>query len=63
MDLVVKSVVNKSVLKVYLIQNIDRKFLDDMASAKGLQMRDLLTEIESIVGLEPELTSTIISMK
>ena len=51
MDLVVKSVVNKSVLKVYLIQNIDRKIsLDDMASAKGLQMRDLLTEIESIVG-------------
>lgn len=51
MDLVVKSVVNKSVLKVYLIQNIDRKIsLDDMATAKGLPMRDLLTEIESIVG-------------
>ncbi|HRH67644.1 MAG TPA: HRDC domain-containing protein, partial [Bacteroidia bacterium] len=51
MDLVVKSVVNKSVLKVYLIQNIDRKIsLVDMATAKGLQMRDLLTEIESIVG-------------
>ena len=51
MDLVVKSVVNKSVLKVYLIQNIDRKIaLNDMATAKGLQMKDLLTEIESIVG-------------
>lgn len=51
MDLVVKSVVNKSVLKVYLIQNIDRKIsLVDMSTAKGLQMRELITEIESIVG-------------
>lgn len=50
MDLVVKSIVNKSVLKVYLIQNIDRKIsLDDMCKAKGLKMSELLNEIESIV--------------
>lgn len=51
MDLVVKSIVNKSVLKVYIIQNIDRKIsLDDMCKAKGIKMSDLLNEIESIVG-------------
>lgn len=51
MDLVVKSIVNKSVLKVYIIQNIDRKIsLDDMCKAKGIKMTDLLTEIDSIVG-------------
>jgi ATP-dependent DNA helicase RecQ len=51
MDLVVKSIVNKSVLKVYIIQNIDRKIsLDDMCKAKGVKMEELLNEIESIVG-------------
>lgn len=50
MDLVVKSIVNKSVLKVYLIQNIDRKIsLNDICKAKGLKIVDLLNEIESIV--------------
>ncbi len=50
MDLVVKSIVNKSVLKVYLIQNIDRKIsLNDICKAKGLKMVELLNEIESIV--------------
>ncbi len=50
MDLVVKSVVNKSGLKVYIIQNIDRKIsLEDMADAKGLKMKDIIGEIESIV--------------
>ena len=49
-DMVVKSVVNKSGIKVYIIQNIDRKIgLDDIAVAKGLTFDDLLTEIESIV--------------
>jgi ATP-dependent DNA helicase RecQ len=49
-DLVVKSVVNKSVLKVYIIQNIDRKIsLDDMAEAKGITLSVLINEIESIV--------------
>jgi ATP-dependent DNA helicase RecQ len=49
-DMVVKSVVNKSGLKVYIIQSIDRKrSLDDIADAKNLEMNDLLKEIESIV--------------
>ncbi len=51
MDMVVKSVVNKSGLKVYFIQNIDRKIsLRDMCVAKGMKMGELITEIESIVG-------------
>jgi ATP-dependent DNA helicase RecQ len=50
MDLVVKSVVNKSGLKVYIIQNIDRKIsLEDMADAKGLKLGDIISEIETIV--------------
>ena len=50
MDMVVKSVVNKSGFKVYIIQNIDRKKpLEDIAYAKGVEFEELLTEIESIV--------------
>ena len=50
LDMVVKSIVNKSGLKVYIIQSIDRKLpLEDVASAKGLSLSDLITEIESIV--------------
>jgi ATP-dependent DNA helicase RecQ len=50
MDMVVKSVINKSGLKVYIIQNIDRKLvLEDIAYAKNLNLDELLTEIESIV--------------
>ncbi|MDT8393819.1 MAG: DNA helicase RecQ [Bacteroidales bacterium] len=50
MDMVVKSVVNKSGLKVYIIRNIDRKIsLDDLADAKNLTLSDLLVEIERIV--------------
>lgn len=49
-DFVVKSVVNKSGLKVYIIQSTDRKLpLEDIADAKGLSMDDLITEIEHIV--------------
>ena len=49
-DMVVKSVVNKSQMKVYIIQSIDRKIsLEDIAEAKNLNMNDLLDEIESIV--------------
>lgn len=49
-DMVVKSVVNKSGMKVYIIQSIDRKMpFDDIASAKGLEMSALLDEIEAIV--------------
>ena len=49
-DMVVKTVVNKSGLKVYIIQSTDRKLpLEDIAAAKNLEMDDLLTEIERIV--------------
>jgi ATP-dependent DNA helicase RecQ len=49
-DMVVKSVVNKSGLKVYIIQSVDRKVpLDSLAEAKDLSMDELLTELESIV--------------
>lgn len=49
-DFVIKSVINKSELKVYIIQSIDRKLgLEDIAMAKGLTITELLTEIERIV--------------
>ncbi|MCC6182171.1 MAG: DNA helicase RecQ [Bacteroidia bacterium] len=49
-DMVIKSVVNKSGLKVFIIQNTDRKVsLEDMAKNKNIKMDDLLTELESIV--------------
>lgn len=49
-DMVVKSVVNKSGNKVYIIQSIDRKMpLQDIASAKGMKLPDLLTQMEHIV--------------
>ena len=49
-DLVVKSVINKSGLKVYIIQNIDRKIsFEDISKAKNLTKDELLTEIESII--------------
>ncbi len=50
LDLVVKSVVNKSVNKAFIITSIDRKLsLEDIADAKNMEMNDLLDEIESIV--------------
>ena len=49
-DMVIKSVVNKSGLKVYIIQNVDRKIrLEDMAKSKSIKMNDLITEMETIV--------------
>ncbi len=49
-DMVVKSVINKSGLKVYIIQSIDRKIsIEDIAIAKGITIDELLTEMESIV--------------
>jgi ATP-dependent DNA helicase RecQ len=50
LDMVVKSVVNKSGIKVYIIQSIDMKRpLEDIAEAKGLEMGELVSEIEAIV--------------
>ncbi len=49
-DMVVKSVINKSGVKVYIIQSIDRKLsLDDIAHAKSMNMMELIDEIEAIV--------------
>lgn len=49
-DMVVKSVVNRSGLKVYIIQSIDKRLdLYDIAYTKGLDFDELLTEMESIV--------------
>ena len=50
MDMVVKSTVNKSGLKVFIIQAIDRKVaLDDLAISKNLSFDELLDELEHIV--------------
>ena len=49
-DLVVKSTGANSGLKLYIIQNVDRKLpLDDIASAKGLELPSLIKEMEQIV--------------
>jgi len=49
-ELVVKSTGTNSSLKLYIIQNVDRKLpLDDIASAKGLDMKDFVKEMEVIV--------------
>ncbi len=49
-DIRVRTVANKSKLKVSIIQSIDRKVaLDDIAMVKGLDFSELLDEIEAIV--------------
>ena len=49
-DFVVKSVVNKSADKVFIIQSIDRKLpFEDIASAIGKDMDELMDEIDAIV--------------
>jgi ATP-dependent DNA helicase RecQ len=49
-DMVVKSVINKSNLKVFIIQSIDRQMdFEDIAAAKNLDLNALLDEIEAIV--------------
>lgn len=49
-DLRIKTVANKSKLKVEIVQSIDRKVaLDDLAESKGLEFTKLLDEIEAIV--------------
>ena len=49
-DLIIKSTGANSALKLYLIQSIDRKLsLEDIASAKGMDMVKLITEMETIV--------------
>ena len=49
-DLIVKSTGVNSGLKLYIIQNTDRKLpLDDIASSKGLTMGELIREMEAII--------------
>lgn len=49
-DLVVRTTGSNSAIKLYIIQNIDRKLpLDDIADAKGMEMNDFIKEMEAIV--------------
>ena len=49
-DLIIKSTGSNSALKLYLIQSVDRKLsLEDIASAKAMEMSILITEMETIV--------------
>ncbi|MGB0376442.1 MAG: RecQ family ATP-dependent DNA helicase [Flavobacteriaceae bacterium] len=49
-DMVVRSTGTNSAIKLFLIQSVDRKLpLDDMAAAKGMDMDQLLSEMETIV--------------
>jgi len=49
-DLRVRSVANKSKLKISIIQGIDRKIpLDELAESRGIEYSELLAEIEAIV--------------
>ena len=49
-DLRVKTVPNKSKLKVSIVQAIDRKVaLDDLAESKGIDFNEMLSEVEAIV--------------
>lgn len=48
-DVVIKSAVNKSKNKIYIIQQIDRKVdLEEIAESKNMKMEELLGEIEQI---------------
>ena len=49
-DLRVRTVAKKSMLKVSIIQSIDRQIaLDDIANAKGIDFDEMLDEVEAIV--------------
>ncbi len=48
-DVVVKSSVNKSKIKIFIIQQVDRKVdLDEIAESKNISFDELLTEVENI---------------
>ena len=56
-DLRVRSVANKSKLKISIIQGIDRKIaLDELAESKGLEFDQLLDEVEAINELGGDYT-------
>jgi len=55
-DFVVKSAPNKSANKIYIIQSIDRRMdLEDIADARGMDMDELVSEIEAIVATGTKL--------
>jgi ATP-dependent DNA helicase RecQ len=55
-EFIVKSTANRSALKIFVITSTDRKIpLDDIASAKGLTMDELLKEMEQIVYMGTKL--------
>ena len=55
-DFVVKSAPNKSANKIFIIQGIDRRMdLEDIASMKGMDMDELMKEIETIVATGTKL--------
>ena len=50
LDMMIKTIVNKSSNKVYIIQSLDKKLsIEDIARAKGLTSEELIKEIETIV--------------
>jgi ATP-dependent DNA helicase RecQ len=56
-EVVVKSSINKSKIKIYIIQQIDRKVdLEEIAESKGLAFDELLTEMENICYSGTKLT-------
>ncbi|WP_233379136.1 DNA helicase RecQ [Maribellus sp. CM-23] len=49
-DLVVRTVANKSKMKVFIIQSIDRKIsFEDIAESKGIEVSEVISEVEAIV--------------
>ena len=55
-DFVIKSAPSKSANKVYIIQSIDRRLnLEDIAQARGMDMDELMSEIEGIVATGTKL--------
>jgi ATP-dependent DNA helicase RecQ len=49
-DLVVRTVADKSKLKIFIIQSIDRKLsFEDIADSKGVTVHDVISEVEAIV--------------
>ena len=55
-DFVLKSTPNKSANKIFIIQSIDRRMnLEDIATAKGLDMPELMSEIEGIISTGTKL--------
>lgn len=49
-DFIVRTVANKSKMKVFIIQSIDRKIsFEDIANSKGVDVKDVISEVEAIV--------------